>query len=47
MVTMDGIRLEESDEKSEELLGIKIQCNLKWFNQIEALKSKLSSRLAG
>ena len=44
---MDGIRLEESAEKSEELLGIKIQCNLKWSNQIEALKSKLSSRLAG
>ena len=47
VVTMDGTRLEKSVDKSEELLGIKIQCNLKWSNQIEVLKSKLSSRLAG
>ena len=49
MVTMDmdGVTLEESGEKSEELLGITVQCNLKWSKQIESLKSKLSSRLSG
>ena len=47
VVTMDGVTLEESGEKSEELLGITVQCNLKWSKQIESLKSKLSSRLSG
>ena len=47
VVTMDGVTLEESGEKSEELLGITVKCNLKWSKQIESLKSKLSSRLSG
>ena len=47
VVTMDGVTLKESDEKSEELLGITVQCNLKWSKQIESLKRKLSSRLSG
>ena len=30
VVEMDGVRLKESDEKSELLLGVSIQCNFKW-----------------
>ena len=30
VVEMDGLQLEKSTEKSEMLLGIKMQCELKW-----------------
>ena len=46
-VVMDGVLLEESVEKSELLLGVIMQCNLKWSLQIEALVKKLKKRLGG
>ena len=46
-VTMDGVQLQESQEKSEFLLGCELQSNLKWSSQIEKLLSKLKSRLVG
>ena len=46
-VVMDGINLEESEDKSEILLGIKIQNNLEWSGQVEELKGKLKKRLGG
>ena len=46
-VVMDGVVLEESKEKSEVLLGIKIQNNLEWLSQIEVLRMKLKKRLGG
>ena len=47
VVEMDGLQLEKSTEKSEMLLGIKMQCDLKWSEQVNALVSKLKARLAG
>ena len=47
IVTMDGIRLKQSDSKSEVLLGIHIQSNLKWTQQIMSLVKKLQVRLVG
>ena len=44
-VTMDGVRLEDSQEKSEFLLGCELQHNLKWSSQVEMLLKKLRSRL--
>ena len=46
-VVMDGIALEESEEQSEILLGIKIVNNLEWKEQVEELVSKLKTRLGG
>ena len=46
-ITMDGYALEESPDKSETLLGIEIDSNLKWHNQIAKLLQKLKKRLAG
>ena len=46
-VTMDGLQLQESQEKSEFLLGCELQPNLKWSSQIEQLETKLKSRLVG
>ena len=46
-VVMDGVVLEESSEKSEVLLGVKIQSNLEWSSQIEVLRIKLKKRLGG
>jgi hypothetical protein len=46
-VVMDEVVLEESVEKSEVLLGVVMQCDLKWSLQIEALTGKLKKRLAG
>ena len=46
-VVMDGVRLEESVEKSEVLLGVTVQCDLKWSLQIKELTAKLKKRLAG
>ena len=42
---MDGVVLEENQEKSELLLGIHIDSNLKWHSQVRALIGKLKSRL--
>ena len=44
---MDGVTLEASPEKSEKLLGVQIQVNLKWSQQIESLTSKLKTRITG
>ena len=38
-VVMDGVVLKESQEKQETLLGVVIQCDLKWSMQIKALIS--------
>ena len=44
---MDVVRLEEIAEKSEVLLGVTIQSDLKWSKQIIELTLKLKKRLAG
>ena len=46
-VTMDGVDLEESEDKNEMLLGCTIESNLKWNLQIRNLLGKLKTRLAG
>ena len=46
-VYMDGLKLKESGNPSETLLGCQIQANLKWTQQIVSLKSKLKKRVAG
>ena len=46
-IEMDGFKLFESAEKSEYLLGVHIQSDLKWTKQIEELKSRLKNRLTG
>ena len=46
-VMMDGMVLRESESNSESLLGVIIQNDLKWSSQINALCTKLKSRLAG
>ena len=46
-ITMDGFQLKESEEKSEKLLGVKFQSNLKWHKQIQELQLKLKDRLTG
>ena len=46
-IEMDGLVLKESEDKSETLLGIEMDSNLKWHSQIAKLVTKLRSRLAG
>ena len=46
-VEMDNIVLKESLERSETLLGVEIEYNLKWHKNINILQSKLKKRLAG
>ena len=46
-VQMGGLRLVESDSKCEQLLGVYIQSNLKWHQNISSLQDKLQKRLAG
>ena len=43
-VDMGGVQLTQSDKKSELLLGIQIQEDLKWSEQITFLASRLQSR---
>ena len=43
---MEGITLVEGEEKCELLLGVYIQTNLKWHQQIKLLHEKLHTRLA-
>ena len=47
LLLLDDVQLEESIEDSELLLGVNIQCDLKWSEQISSLESKLKTRLAG
>ena len=46
-VTMDGVKLEESKQGCELMLGCQLQSNLKWHIQIEELVKKLKKRLVG
>ena len=46
-VVMDGVILEESEDKNKLLLGVTMQCDLKWSKQIKELTGKLKKRLAG
>ena len=46
-VLMDGITLREQVERSEKLLGVHVQYNLKWQKTLEELRKKLKKRLAG
>ena len=46
-VTMDGQRLQESQEKCEKILGVQVQSDLKWSKHVLSLRSKLKQRLAG
>ena len=46
-VTMDGIKLVESEDEFELLLGCQLQSSLKWHIQIEELVKKLKKRLTG
>ena len=45
-VVMDGIDIEESNEKFETLLGCMIEPDLKWHKQVDKLLLKLKIRLA-
>ena len=47
MVKMDDCILEESAEKVETLLGLKIEPTLKWHKQVLELADKLKKRLTG
>ena len=46
-VVMDGFQLNESEEHSDYLLGVHIQGDLKWTEQVDEVKSKLKTRLTG
>ena len=46
-VTMDNIRLQQNEDNCEQLLGCRVQANLKWKRQTKVLISKLKTRLAG
>ena len=46
-VEMEGIKLTESEDKCELLLGVQIQASLKWHEQCALLSKKLQTRLAG
>lgn len=46
-VAMDNVNLEETEGIVELLLGIKMQSNLKWSEQIQHLAGMLKSRLNG
>ena len=44
---MDGLQLKESEEKSEKVLGVYLQSNLKWSKHSKELQLRLKSRLLG
>ena len=46
-VCMDGFQLKESSEKSEKLLGVVFQPNLKWNAHLLELQGKLKDRITG
>ena len=45
-VELDGKKLKQSEQKSEVLLGVHIQADLKWSCQVESLIGRLKIRLA-
>ena len=46
-VQIDGVSLCESADKSENILGIVVQSNLKWDRHVTELQNRLKFRLAG
>ena len=46
-ITMDGYKLEESEEPSDTILGVVLQPDLKWHAHVECLMLKLKSRITG
>ena len=46
-IFMDGLRLKESENPSEKLLGCQIQSDLKWAQQVSSVKEKLKKRVSG
>ena len=46
-VSMDRLYLQEAQDKTQKLLGVVIQNDLKWTSQINSLCSRLKIRLAG
>ena len=46
-ILMDGLQLNESEEKSEKILGVHLQSNLKWTKQCQEVQLRLKSRLSG
>ena len=46
-VMLNGQRLEESREKCENILGVQVESDLKWYKHVQFLRCKLKSRLAG
>ena len=46
-VVMDGVQLQEGEDRAEMLLGCQIQSNLKWKLNIDELVKKLKVRIAG
>ena len=47
VVHMNGVRLEESQNKCELLLGVEMASNLKWKQQVSKVVGKLKTRLVG
>ena len=43
---MDEVTLKETEESRALLLGVTIQCDLKWGEQIKKQETKLKKRLA-
>ena len=46
-VAMDNITLGEDSERTESLLGIELEFNLKWHKTVQKVQLKLKKRLAG
>ena len=46
-VFINGIQLSESDDKSEKMLGVVFQSDLKWNKHLIDLQKRLKDRLAG
>ena len=46
-VYMNGFQLSQSEEKSEKVLGVHLQSNLKWSKHCKELQVSLKSRLSG
>ena len=44
---MDGVKLNESQDKCELLLGVEIQANLKWHSQVSRLVEKIEDKISG
>ena len=46
-VQLEGLRLQESEDKCENILGVIFQSDLKWNKQVLAVCAKLKQRLDG